>query len=150
MFAPDHDKAAAELVRVCKSAGKISLANWTQEGFIGQLFRTLEKYLPPLPGARSPQLWGRRARIAEMFGTTAAFIQAESRIFTFRYRSPEHFVKMLCAYYGPMLQALAALDVAKQRGLINDLLALVGRMNRAEDGTMVVASEYLEILIVRR
>ena len=71
MFTPDQDKAAAELLRVCRSGGKIGLANWTPEGFIGQLFKTLGKYLPPPPGAKSPALWGTRARIAEMFGPTA-------------------------------------------------------------------------------
>jgi SAM-dependent methyltransferase len=150
MFAPDHDKAAAELVRVCKSGGKIGLANWTPEGFIGQLFKVLGKYLPPPAGSKSPSLWGSRARITEMFGAAALSIKAESRIFAFRYRSPEHFVEIFRNFYGPTLKAFAALDEANQRGLRDDLLALIRRMNRAEDGTMVVPSEYLEVVITRR
>ena len=150
MFTPDQDRAAAELMRVCKPGGKIGLANWTPDGFIGQLFKTLGKYLPPPAGAKSPALWGTRARIMEMFGTAVASIKAEPRNFMFRYRSPEHFLDVFKTYYGPTLKAFAALDEAGQRGLSNDLLALIGRMNRAEDGTMVVPSEYLEIVITKR
>jgi hypothetical protein len=150
MFTPNQDQAAAELSRVCKSGGKIGLANWTPEGFIGQVFKTLGKYLPPPPGAKSPALWGTQARIAEMFGAAAASIKAEKRNFSFRYRSPEHFLEIFKSYYGPMLKAFAALDETNQHGLRNDLLALIGRMNRAEDGTMVVPSEYLEIVIIKR
>lgn len=150
MFTPDQDKAAAELLRVCRSRGKIGLANWTPEGFIGQLFKTLGKYLPPPAGAKSPALWGTEARIEDMFGPSAASISAERRNFTFRYRSPEHFLDVFTNYYGPMLKAFAALDAANQQGLRNDLLALISRMNRTEDGTVVVPGEYLEVVITRR
>jgi len=150
MFTPDQDKAAAELARVSKRGGKIGLANWTPEGFIGQLFKTLGKYLPPPAGAKSPALWGTEARIKEMFGASAASIKAERRHFNFRYRSPQHFLDIFKSYYGPTLKAFAALDAANQQGLTNDLLALIGRMNRAEDGTMVVPGEYLEVVITKR
>jgi ubiquinone/menaquinone biosynthesis C-methylase UbiE len=150
MFTPNQDQAAAELLRVCKSGGKIGLANWTPEGFIGQLFKTLGKYLPPPAGAKSPALWGTPARITEMFGTASASIRTEKRHFTFRYRSPEHFLEIFKNYYGPILKAFAALDETGQRGLKDDLLALIGRMNRAEDGTVVVPSEYLEVVVVRK
>jgi ubiquinone/menaquinone biosynthesis C-methylase UbiE len=150
MFTPNQDKAAAELLRVCKSGGKIGLANWTPEGFIGQLFKTLGKYLPPPAGAKSPALWGTPARLTEMFGTSAATIKTEPRNFMFRYRSPEHFLDIFKTYYGPMLKAFAALDEVNQRGLRNDLLALIGKLNRAHDGTMIVPSEYLEIVITKR
>ena len=150
MFAPDHDKAAAELARVCKSGGKIGLANWTLEGFIGQLFKVLGKYLPPPAGSKSPPLWGSKVYISALFGAAALSIRTVSRTFAFRYRSPEHFVEVFKSYYGPTLKAFAALDEANQRGLANDLLTLIGRMNRAEDGTMVVPSEYLEIVITKR
>lgn len=150
MFTPDQEKAASELMRVCRPGGKIGLANWTPEGFIGQLFKTLGKYLPPPAGARSPALWGTPARITEMFGPSALGIHAVPRNFVFRYRSPEHFLEIFKSYYGPMLKAFAALDAANQQGLRTDLLSLIGRMNRAEDGTMIVPSEYLEIVITRR
>ncbi|MGA9087489.1 MAG: class I SAM-dependent methyltransferase [Bradyrhizobium sp.] len=150
MFTPDQDKAAAELLRVCRSGGKIGLANWTPEGFIGQVFKTIGRHLPPPAGAKSPALWGTEARIKEMFGPSATSIKAERRNFIFRYRSAEHFLDVFRNYYGPMLKAFAALDAANQQGLQDDLLALIGRMNRAEDGTMVVPGEYLEIVITKR
>jgi len=150
MFTPDQDKAAAELLRVCKGGGKIGLANWTPEGFIGQLFKTLGKYLPPPAGAKSPALWGTPSRITEMFGATATSIKAERRHFTFRYRSPEHFLEIFRNYYGPMLKAFAALDETNRQWLRHDLLALIGSMNAADDGTMIVPSEYLEIVITKR
>ena len=150
MFTPDQDRAASELLRVCKSGGKIGLANWTPEGFIGQLFKTLGKYLPPPAGAKSPALWGTQARITEMFGASAASIKVERRHFTFRYRSPMHFLDVFRSYYGPTLKAFAALDETNQRRLAEDILKLIASMNRAEDGTMVLPSEYLEIVIAKR
>jgi ubiquinone/menaquinone biosynthesis C-methylase UbiE len=150
MFTPNQDKAVAELLRVCKSGGKIGLANWTPDGFIGQLFKTLGKYLPPPVGVKSPALWGTRARLTEMFGSAATSIAAEPRNFVFRYLSPEHFLDLFKAYYGPVLKAFAALDVAKQKGLRDDVLALIRRLNKADDGTMVVPSEYLEVVITKR
>src|SRR3954468_8809688 len=150
MFTPNQDKAAEELLRVCKPGGKIGLANWTPDGFIGQIFKTLGKYLPPPAGAKSPALWGTPARITEMFGTSAASIRAERRHFTFRYRSPMHFLDVFRNYYGPTLKAFAALDETNQRRLADDILKLIASMNRAEDGTMVLPSEYLEIVIVKR
>jgi SAM-dependent methyltransferase len=150
MFTPNQEQAASELLRVCKSRGKIGLANWTPDGFIGQLFKTLGKYLPPPAGAKSPALWGTQSRVTEMFGTGSVGITAERCNFTFRYRSPEHFLDVFKTFYGPMLKAFAALDDPRQQDLRNDLLALIGRMNRAEDGTMVVPSEYLETVIIKR
>ena len=150
MFTPDQDKAASELLRVCKRGGKIGLANWTPEGFIGQLFKTLGQYLPPPAGARSPALWGTRSRINEMFEASAESIKAERRHFTFRYHSPDHFLQIFRSYYGPMLKAFAALDETNREGLSHDLLALIGRLNTATDGTMIVPSQYLEVVITRR
>jgi SAM-dependent methyltransferase len=150
MFTPNQDRAAAELARVCRRGGKIGLANWTPEGFIGQVFKTLGRYLPPPPGAKSPALWGTEARLKEMFGASAAAVHAERRNFVFRYRSPEHFVDVFKTYYGPMLKAFAALDAASQHKLHQDLIALIGTMNRADDGTMIVPGEYLEVVILKR
>jgi SAM-dependent methyltransferase len=150
MFTPNQDRAAAELMRVCKPRGQIGLANWTPEGFIGQVFKTLGKYLPPPTGAKSPALWGTSARLTEMFDAEARSIRAESRLFKFRYRSPSHFLDVFKTYYGPVLKAFAALDPAKQEELHNDLHALIVRMNRSGDSTMVVPSEYLEVVITKR
>jgi SAM-dependent methyltransferase len=150
MFTPNQDRAASELVRVCKSGGKIGLANWTPAGFIGQVFKTLGGYLPPPAGAKSPALWGTKARLDEMFAASAADIKLTSKHFVFRYRSPEHFLDIFRSYYGPVLKAFAALDTAKQDGLQRDLLALIATMNRSGDGTMVLPSEYLEVIVTKR
>lgn len=150
MFTPDQDRAAAELLRVCAPGGKIGLANWTPEGFIGQLFKTIGKHVAPPAGAKSPALWGTRARIAELFGPHATAIAAVQRHFVFRYRSPEHWLEIFKSYYGPLLKTFAALPPASQAALRQDLLALIGRFNRSGDGAMVVPSEYLEIVITRR
>ena len=149
MFTPDQDKAAAEMLRVCRRGGKIGMANWTPEGFIGQLFKTLGKHLPPPAGVKSPALWGTRARLEEMFGK-AAEIDAQPRMFVFRYCSIEHWLDVFKAYYGPMLKAFAALDAGKQAALRNDMLALARQFNRATDGSMAVRSEYLEVVITKR
>ena len=149
-FTPNQDRAAAELLRVCKPKGQIGLANWTPEGFIGQVFKTLGKFLPPPAGAKSPALWGTRARLTEMFGAAAGSIKVENRTFNFRYRSPEHFLSVFETFYGPIHKAFAALDQQRQIELRNDLHALIVRMNRATDGTMIVPSEYLEVAITRK
>jgi ubiquinone/menaquinone biosynthesis C-methylase UbiE len=150
MFTPNQDRAASELIRVCKSGGKIGLANWTPDGFIGQLFKTLGKYLPPPAGAKSPALWGMQTRIDEMFGSSAREITAQRRHFVFRYRSPEHFLEIFRTYYGPVLKAFAALDTGKQDSLKRDILALIATLNRSGDATMVVPGEYLEVVVTRR
>ena len=149
MFTPDQDRAAAELIRVCKRGGKIGLANWTPEGFIGQVFKTIGKYMPPPAGAKSPALWGTRARIAELFEAQASSIKSAQRNFVFRYRSPEHWLEIFKSYYGPLLKTFAALDVSTQTALERDLKTLIGQFNRSGDGCMVVPSEYLEIVITR-
>lgn len=150
MFTPDQDQAASELMRVTKSGGKIGLANWTPEGFIGQVFKTLGKYLPPPAGVKSPALWGTRARLDEMFGASASKIDAQPRMFTFRYKSAEHWLDVFKTFYGPILKAFGALDAAKQDALRKDLIALVGQFNRATDGSVAVRSEYLEVVITKR
>jgi ubiquinone/menaquinone biosynthesis C-methylase UbiE len=150
MFTPDQDRAAAEMIRVCKRGGKIGLANWTPEGFIGQVFKTIGKYVAPPPGARSPALWGTRARISELFEPHAASLKSAQRNFVFRYRSPEHWLNVFKTYYGPLLKTFAALEQPAQAALERDLLALIGQFNRSGDRSMVVPSEYLEIVIARR
>jgi SAM-dependent methyltransferase len=150
MFTPNQEAAAAEMARVCKPGGKIGLANWTPEGFIGQLFKTIGKHLPPPAGVKSPALWGTPARIDELFGAHASAIRIEKRHYVFRYRSAEHWLEVFSTFYGPVLKAFAALPAETQPVLARDLVDLVGRFNRSGDSTMVVPGEYLEIAITRR
>ena len=150
MFTADQDKAAAELVRVCKPGGKIGLANWTPDGFIGQLFKTISKYMPPPAGVKSPALWGTGARITEFFGAQASSIQLEQRDFVFRYRSAQHWLDVFKSYYGPLLKTFGALDPETRTALTDDLFELIKRFNRSGDKTMVVPSEYLEVVVTRQ
>jgi ubiquinone/menaquinone biosynthesis C-methylase UbiE len=150
MFTADQDKAAAELVRVCKPGGKIGLANWTPDGFIGQLFKTIGKHMPPPAGVKSPALWGTGARITEFFGAQASSIQLEQRDFVFRYRSAQHWLDVFKSYYGPLLKTFGALDPEARTALTDDLVALIKRFNRSGDKTMVVPSEYLEVVVTRQ
>lgn len=149
MFTPAQEKAAAELARVCKPGGRIGLANWTPESFIGQMFKTIGKYIPPLPGVKSPALWGTKARLEELFEGNARKITATSRYFTFRYRSPAHFIDVFRTYYGPMNKAFAALEGERQTAFLTDLMTLIENGNRSNDATLVLPSEYLEVVVER-
>jgi ubiquinone/menaquinone biosynthesis C-methylase UbiE len=150
MFSPDQGRTAAELVRVCRRGGRIGLANWTPEGFIGQMFKTIGKHLPPPAGIKSPANWGTRSWIVEAFGAAASAIVAEPRHFVFRYHSAQHFLDVFRTYYGPMLKAFEALDEAGRKALASDIVDLVGRFNTSGDDTMVVPGEYLEVVVTRR
>jgi ubiquinone/menaquinone biosynthesis C-methylase UbiE len=149
MFTPNQERAAAELLRVCRPGGKIGLANWTPESFIGQLFKTLGKYLPPPAGVKSPALWGTQVRLAELFSGKVESIDAQRRDYVFRYRSPAHWLEVFRTWYGPLHKAFGALDTQNQQALAEDIQALMTRLNRAKDGTLVLPSEYLEVVAVR-
>jgi SAM-dependent methyltransferase len=150
MFVADHAKAAAELARVCKPGGRIGMANWTPDGFIGQVFRTLASHLPPAPGTKSPSLWGVGQHLRELFGDRAASIRITPRHFNFRYRSAAHFLAVFRTWYGPIHKAFLALAPDKGQALEADLTSLLDRMNVAGPGSLVVPSEYAEVVIVRR
>ncbi|HEY2611180.1 MAG TPA: class I SAM-dependent methyltransferase [Reyranella sp.] len=149
MFTPNQDKAARELLRVCRPGGKIGLANWTPESFIGQMFRVLGKYVPPVAGVAPPSLWGTKARLDTLFGSQAV-VAAESRTFVFRYKSPAHWLEIFCDYYGPVLKAFASLNPESRKALEKDLYALLDQNNAAKDGTLVLPSEYLEVVITKK
>lgn len=148
MFAPDHERAAAEMIRVCRPGGRIGLASWTPAGFVGKLFRVTASHVPPIPGVQSPLLWGTNAHIQELFAGSAK-IDHVSRHFIFRYRSPQHFVDVFRAYYGPTHKAFAALDTGRQAALEADILALLGQNNVSSEGDLALPGEYLETVIVR-
>jgi hypothetical protein len=147
MFAPNQIKSANEMLRVCRPAGKIGMANWTAEGFIGQLFTALGKHIAPPAGLSSPAQWGSKAWIEEVFGAKGRSITINDRSFIFRYRSPEHFVDFFRSYYGPVHKAFLALDPAGQTALRAGLHATIERFNTAADGSMRVPSTYAEVVI---
>ena len=148
MFAPDHPRAASELMRVCKPGGRIGLANWTPAGFLGQLLRLVARYVPPTPGVQSPLLWGTDAHVRDLF-PGAATIAHTTRIFAFRYRSPEHWVEVFRNFYGPTHTAFLALDGDAQAALEADLLALLRSQDLGSDDGLVVPGEYLETIITK-
>lgn len=148
MFTPNQAKAASELARVTKTGGKIGLANWTPQGFIGQLFKTIGKFVPPAPGLASPSLWGDREHLAKLFGAHGT-VATRSKSFAFRYRSPAHWVEIFRNYYGPVVKAFAALKADEREALEADLYALLDRFNIASDGTLVAPSEYLEVVVTK-
>jgi ubiquinone/menaquinone biosynthesis C-methylase UbiE len=149
MFTPDQAQAAHELTRVCRPGGKIGLANWTPDGFIGQLFKTIGKYVPPAPGVKSPVLWGSKAHLDTLFGSQTP-VAAQSKNFVFRYKSPAHWIEIFRTYYGPVVKAFAAIDPEAREALEVELYALLDKFNVAKDGTLVVPSEYLEVVITKR
>jgi SAM-dependent methyltransferase len=150
MFSPDHTRAASEMLRVVRDGGRIGLANWTPEGFIGQLFKLVGSYVPPPAGLKSPALWGTEPHIVALFGSQASDIRCARKHFNFRYRSSAHWIQVFREFYGPTLKAFAALDAVKQVALERDITNLLERFNRAGKDSLVVPGEYLETVIVKR
>jgi len=150
MFAPDHQKAAAEMARVCRSGARIGLANWTPTSMVGRLFKTVGKFIPPAPGVQSPLLWGTEAHVRALFGAKAARVIIREKTFNFRYRSAAHFVEMFRTWYGPVHKAFAGLPAEGQARLEKDLLNLIYDFNTSGDGTVVIPSEYMEAVIIKK
>lgn len=150
MFTPQHAKAASELLRVVRSGGRIGMANWTPEGFIGQLFRVIGAFVPPPAGAMSPALWGTRAHLLRLFGAEVGELSTERRIFSFRYRSAAHWIEIFRTYYGPTHKAFSALGPARQVDLAREVTALLDQHNVGGSDSLVVPAEYLEVVAVKK
>ncbi len=149
MFTPEHDRTAGEMLRVLRQGGRIGLANWTPEGFIGRLFKVIGAHLAPPAGLKSPALWGTEAHLAQLFGAQAQ-VRCARRSFNFRYRSAAHWVQVFRDFYGPTHKAFGALDAKGQQALERDITALLEQMNIAGSASLVVPSEYLEVVITKR
>lgn len=150
MFTPDHMRCAGEMLRVVRGGGRIGIASWTPEGFIGQLFKTVGRFVPPPSGLVSPAMWGKEDYLRQLFGRDAASIRAQPRIFNFRYASPAHMIQVFRDYYGPVHKAFAALDQGAQQAMEREITALLERHNTAGDNSLVVPAEYLEAVIIKR
>lgn len=150
MFAPDQAQAAKELARVCRSGGRIGLANWTPQGFVGQMFKTLGRHVPPPAGAQPPSRWGDEEQLRELFGEAIGSLEVSREQFNFRYRSAAHFVDVFRTWYGPVHKAFASLEREAAAALERDLTQLLNDGNVAGDASLVVPSEYLEVVITRR
>ena len=149
MFTPDHSRTASEMLRVTRPGGRIGMANWTPQGFIGRLFKVIGAHVPPPAGLKSPALWGTEAHVAALFGGAAADVRCERKHFNFRYRSAAHWLQVFRDFYGPTHKAFAALDAAGQAALERDITALLLELNVAGEASLVVPGEYLEVVIVK-
>jgi ubiquinone/menaquinone biosynthesis C-methylase UbiE len=153
MFTPDQPRAAAELARVTRPGGRIGLASWTPDGFIGSLFKTLGRHVPPAPGLKSPSRWGTQDALLELFGDAAADLRTEPRTFTFRYLSAEHWLEVFRTWYGPLHRAFATLEAPAQKALADDVLALIRAHARPSSGAgrgLVLPATYLEAVVTVR
>jgi SAM-dependent methyltransferase len=150
MFAPDHEKTADELVRVCRPGGTIALASWTPEGFIGELFRAVGAHVPPPAGVQSPLLWGTESHLRELFGGAIESLAVTERTFTFRFRSAEEFVEVFRTTYGPTVKAFAALGSTAADALEHDLIALARRSDRLGSDAIAIPATYTEAIAITR
>jgi ubiquinone/menaquinone biosynthesis C-methylase UbiE len=150
MFTPDQDRAAKELLRVCKPGGKIGLANWVPDGYVGNMLRTVGKHVPPPAGVKPPPLWGTEDRLRELLGEEVSSMESRRRTYVFRYLSANHFIEQFRSYYGPVHKAFDSLDEDGRDALENDLKELIGEWNISGDETVVLPSDYLEVVAVRR
>ncbi len=148
MFAPNQEQVARELVRVCRPGGKIGLANWTPDSFIGEMFKTIGRHVPPPAGVKSPALWGDRDWLAETFAAQES-ISIRFREFVFRYKSPRHFEEVFRSFYGPVHKAFEALNVEGQNALSRDLMNTIARFDKATDGSMNVPAKYAEVVVTK-
>jgi hypothetical protein len=137
-------------LRVLSPGGKIGMANWTPDGFLGDFFRTMGKHVPPPAGLKPPFLWGAEERLNELFGGGLRSLRAEQRSFVWRFPSAEYFVEYMRGYYGPLSKAFEALDTEGQQSLQRDLIELVARYNRSGDETTVWPGDYLEVVATKR
>ena len=150
MFAPDQERAALELLRVTRRGGRIGLANWTPEGFIGDLFRIIARFATPPPALRSPMLWGSEPHIVQLFGAQAADIRSVRRHFQFRYRSAAHWIEIFRQFYGPTHKLYAALDAKEQEQLSASITELLERLNTGGSRSLLIPGEYLEVVVTRQ
>lgn len=150
MFTPDHASSSREMLRVVRPGGRIAMANWTPEGFIGQLFKTIGKHVPPPAGVKSPALWGTEEHLRELFDDAVAQIHVERRLFNMRYASAAHWLQIFRDFYGPVHRAFLSLDAGAQQALEQDIVALLERFNTAGPASLVVPSEYLEVIVTKR
>lgn len=149
MFAPDHEKTFAELARVCRPGGRIGLATWTPDGFIGEMLKVVSTHVPPAPGVASPLLWGTKAYVGSMFGDTIDGLGCRERTFTFRFRSAVGFVEYFRDYYGPTLKAFEAVGDGGADELFSDLVALVRKHAGTSEGPVAIPATWLETVATR-
>ena len=149
MFAPNQRRAADELLRVCRPGGRIGMANWTPDGYIGAMFNIVSEHAPPPPGVDPPALWGTGGRLRELFGDRISDLGVEGRTLGVRFRSFEHFLAFFRTYLGPMKVAFERVGGDRAQALVDDLRELAARFDRGGERAMIIDAEYLEVVAVR-
>jgi ubiquinone/menaquinone biosynthesis C-methylase UbiE len=149
MFAPRPEKAALELLRVCRPGGRVGMANWTPDGFWGQAFGLQARYASPPAGLRPPTDWGTEARLRELFGDRTSSLRIARRSALFRYRNSRHWIDVFRTYFGPIIRTLEALDEQRRRSYLADLDGMLNRFNRSGDDTLMVSADYLEVVMIK-
>jgi ubiquinone/menaquinone biosynthesis C-methylase UbiE len=150
MFAPNHQQAADELVRVTRPGGKIAHASWTPTSMVGAMFKTVSTWTPPPAGVQPAALWGTQDHLVTLFGDRVEWVSFTKREFVFRYHSPAHFSEWFREFYGPITRLSGTLSTEDLKRFADDLAAVASQFNRATDGTVVAPSEYLEAVGIRR
>jgi SAM-dependent methyltransferase len=149
MFAPEHEKAAAELLRVCKPGGRIGMANWVPDGGVGKMFQTIAKHAPPPPGVVPPALWGTEEHLRELFGDGISELRVERRASRQAFRSADHFLDFFRTYFGPTKVAYERVGPEGEEALTADMKAYLEEYNTAGDRALVLKPEYLRVVATR-
>jgi SAM-dependent methyltransferase len=149
MFAPEHEKTAAELLRVCKPGGRIGMANWVPDGGVGKMFMTIAKHAPPPPGVVPPLLWGVESHLADVFGDGISDLRVERRKSRQVFRSADHYLEFFRTYFGPTKVAYERVGPEGEAALTADLKAFLGEYNVAGERALVIEPEYLQVVATR-
>lgn len=150
MFAPNQEKTASELIRVCKPGGTIGMVNWTPSGYIGELFKTIGKHVPPPAELKPAALWGTEDRVRELFGDAVATLTFKQGSLRQNYLSPEHFAEFFVSNYGPTLKASETLDEQARQAFMDDLVELARRFNKYGDEACSVDADYTVVIATKR
>jgi SAM-dependent methyltransferase len=149
MFAAEQEKAAAELLRVCKPGGRIGMANWVPDSGVGKMFMTIAKHAPPPPGVNSPLLWGTEERLRELFGDDISDLRVERRASRQAFRSADHFLDFFRTYFGPTKVAYERVGPEGEEALTADMRGYLEESNTAGDRALVLKPEYLQVVAAR-
>lgn len=149
MFTPNQEQAARELLRVSRPGGRIGLANWAHDGWIGEMLRVVGRYLPPPAGLRPATRWGTEDGLRELLGVGTASLQITRQTFLWRFESAEQYLDLFRTYYGPVVKAFAALNAPRADALARNLLDAARRFAHDADGTLLVRADYLEAVAVK-
>jgi SAM-dependent methyltransferase len=150
MFAPDQQKVADELLRVCRPGGIVGMANWTPGSFVDDLFRVTAQFAPPPPGVRPATEWGRGVRLHELFGERVISLHLSDQVTCQRVPSTDGWIELMRSYYGPTHKTFAALDAESAELYTERLREVINRYNRATDGTVMTAQHYVNVIAVKR